>query len=93
MPELSRFYGIVIKMYFGDHDPPHFHAEYAEDRAVITSKRSPFSVDAFNSFKPNALRYTNHMADMAFHVVASATHVGLTQALAGQNGIRNDRSR
>ena len=36
MPELSRFYGIVIKMYFGDHDPPHFHAEYAEDRAVIS---------------------------------------------------------
>ena len=35
MPELSRFYGIVIKMYFGDHDPAHFHAEYAEDRAVI----------------------------------------------------------
>ena len=35
MPELSRFYGIVIKMYFGDHDPPHFHAEYAEHRAVI----------------------------------------------------------
>jgi hypothetical protein len=29
MPELSRFYGIVIKMYFGDHAPPHFHAEYA----------------------------------------------------------------
>lgn len=35
MPEISRFYGIVIKMYFGDHAPPHFHAEYAEDRAVI----------------------------------------------------------
>ena len=35
MPELSRFYGIVIKMYFGDHDPPHFHAEYAEDHAVL----------------------------------------------------------
>jgi hypothetical protein len=35
MPELSRFYGIVIKMYFGDHDPPHFHAEYGGDRAVI----------------------------------------------------------
>ena len=25
MPELSRFYGIVIKMYFDDHDPSHFH--------------------------------------------------------------------
>jgi hypothetical protein len=36
MPELSRFYGIVIKMYFDDHDPPHFHAEYAEDVAVIS---------------------------------------------------------
>ena len=36
MPEISRFYGIVIKMYFGDHAPPHFHAEYAEDRAVIS---------------------------------------------------------
>ena len=30
MPEISRFYGIVIKMYFADHNPPHFHAEYAE---------------------------------------------------------------
>ena len=35
MPEISRFYGIVIKMYFGDHPPPHFHAEYAEDTAVV----------------------------------------------------------
>jgi hypothetical protein len=36
MPELSRFYGIVIKMYFDDHEPPHFHAEYAEDEAVLS---------------------------------------------------------
>ena len=36
MPELSRFYGIVIKMYFDDHDPSHFHAEYAEDEAIIS---------------------------------------------------------
>ena len=35
MPELSRFYGIVIKMYFADHAPPHFHAEYAEFEARI----------------------------------------------------------
>ncbi|MFQ5754137.1 MAG: DUF4160 domain-containing protein, partial [bacterium] len=27
MPEISRFYGIIIKMYFNDHVPPHFHAE------------------------------------------------------------------
>lgn len=28
IPEISRFYGIIIKMYFSDHSPPHFHAEY-----------------------------------------------------------------
>jgi hypothetical protein len=28
MPEISRFFGIVIQMYFDDHNPPHFHAEY-----------------------------------------------------------------
>jgi hypothetical protein len=28
MPEISRFYGIVIRMYFVDHNPPHFHADY-----------------------------------------------------------------
>lgn len=28
MPEISRFYGIIIRMYFKDHVPPHFHAEY-----------------------------------------------------------------
>ena len=35
MPELSRFYGIVIQMYFGDHPPPHFHAIYGGSRAVV----------------------------------------------------------
>ena len=30
MPELCRFLGIVIYMYYRDHAPPHFHAEYAE---------------------------------------------------------------
>jgi hypothetical protein len=35
VPEICRFYGIVIKMYFADHVPPHFHAEYAEHEARI----------------------------------------------------------
>jgi hypothetical protein len=30
MPEITRFYGIVIKLFFGDHPPPHFHAVYGE---------------------------------------------------------------
>lgn len=36
MPELSRFYGVRIKMYYDDHLPPHFHAEYGGDEAVIS---------------------------------------------------------
>lgn len=35
MPEISRFFGIIIKMYYGDHAPPHFHTEYGEHKAVI----------------------------------------------------------
>lgn len=35
MPEISQFYGIIIKMYFDDHNPPHFHAEYGGHEAVI----------------------------------------------------------
>ena len=30
MPEISRFYGIIIKLFFGDHPPAHFHAVYGE---------------------------------------------------------------
>lgn len=35
MPEVSRFYGIVIQIYYGDHSPPHFHALYAGEVAQI----------------------------------------------------------
>jgi hypothetical protein len=34
MPSISRFFGLVIYMYFNDHSPPHFHAEYGEWEAV-----------------------------------------------------------
>jgi hypothetical protein len=35
MPEITRFYGIIIKLFFGDHPPPHFHAVYGEDNALF----------------------------------------------------------
>lgn len=35
MAELSRFYGIVIRMYGNDHAPPHFHAVYADRSALV----------------------------------------------------------
>ena len=36
MPEISRFYGIVIRMYFNDHAPSHFHAEYGDAEMVVS---------------------------------------------------------
>ena len=35
MPRLSEFYGIVIYMYWQDHQPPHFHAIYGESEALV----------------------------------------------------------
>ena len=35
MPEISRFFGIVIQMYFADHEPPHFHASYGGAEATV----------------------------------------------------------
>jgi len=36
MPEICRFLGIVIKMFYGDHPPKHFHAEYNDYKALIS---------------------------------------------------------
>jgi hypothetical protein len=35
MPEICRFLGMVITMYFDEHNPPHFHVRYNEYRATI----------------------------------------------------------
>lgn len=35
MPEISRFFGIVIAMFYNDHSPPHFHVRYGEQKAIL----------------------------------------------------------
>jgi hypothetical protein len=35
MPELCRFYGIIIRMFWADHPPPHFHAVYGSHEALV----------------------------------------------------------
>jgi hypothetical protein len=52
MPEISRFFGIVISMFFDDHNPPHFHARYGEER-VATDVRTLQVVDG--ALSPRAL--------------------------------------
>jgi len=49
VPEISRFFGIIIAMYYQDHNPPHFHVRYneykasvsIEDLAILDGKLSP----------------------------------------------------
>ena len=36
MPTICRFYGIIIQMYFDDHNPPHFHVIYNDFKAIIS---------------------------------------------------------
>lgn len=38
MPEICRFWGIIIYMYWDDHAPPHFHAEYGQFKVTIEIK-------------------------------------------------------
>ena len=35
MPEISRFYGIIVYMFFQDHSPPHFHVKYQNFEATV----------------------------------------------------------
>ncbi|HEY9070948.1 MAG TPA: DUF4160 domain-containing protein [Candidatus Ozemobacteraceae bacterium] len=35
MPEISRFFGIIITMNYEDHSPPHFHVRYGDQKAMI----------------------------------------------------------
>jgi hypothetical protein len=35
MPEISRFLGIIIRMYYRDHAPPHFHADYGDSEITV----------------------------------------------------------
>jgi hypothetical protein len=35
MPEISRFLGIVIRMFYDEHNPPHLHAEYSGKKVLV----------------------------------------------------------
>ena len=61
MPTISVFYGIVIAMFFNDHDPPHFHARYAEYRArVAIATGDPLDGD----LPPRATRLVKEWAEL-----------------------------
>ena len=43
MPEVSRFLGIVIRMYYRDHAPPHFHATYGDYEITVEIETGVFA--------------------------------------------------
>ncbi|HEX9774562.1 MAG TPA: DUF4160 domain-containing protein [Actinomycetota bacterium] len=43
MPVISTFFGIVIRMYYRDHAPPHFHAEHQGEQATFTFDGTPLA--------------------------------------------------
>lgn len=61
MPRISFFHGITITMYFLDHEPPHFHARYAEHRAVIAIESGSLLV---GDLPDRALRLVREWADL-----------------------------
>jgi hypothetical protein len=68
MPEISRFLGIVITMYYDDHAPPHFHARYGDAKArfdiesieILSGRLSPRAhrlVQDWGTINRDALMY------------------------------------
>lgn len=61
MPEISRFFGIVIRMYYDEHAPPHFHAEYGSQEIVLDIRT--LAVMA-GSLPPRAIGLVTEWANM-----------------------------
>jgi hypothetical protein len=61
MPEISRFYGIVIRMNTNDHPPPHFHAYYGEQEALVDIRNGTIYR---GSLPPRAWRLVNEWFDL-----------------------------
>ena len=61
MPWICAFYGIIITMYYRDHDPPHFHSVYGEHEAqIVISTLEPL----FGDLPGRALRLVHEWAEL-----------------------------
>lgn len=62
MPEISRFFGIIITLYYNDHPPPHFYVRYGKQKAIVginplTILKGELSNRAWNLVKEWALEH------------------------------------
>lgn len=69
MPEITRFYGIIIKMFYSEHNPPHFHAVYGEyngtfDLKTLEMTEGDLPSKAKGLIKEWAAQYQNELLKM-----------------------------
>ncbi len=77
MPTISLFYGIAIRMYFYDHAPPHFHAIYGGEEAVI-------SIETGEMLDGNLPRYARRLVEEWTALHRQALSDNWDRAHAGQ---------
>ena len=93
MPVVATFYGIVVRMYYNDHGPPHFHVEHGGDRATfdfngeltageLTSPRARPLVVSWAALRRGSLRTTGVAAEPASHLSASRPFDSLRSMVA-----------
>lgn len=80
MPELARFFGIITK-YFNDHPPPHIHARYGQQRAVVSIETLAVLE---GSLSPRVLRLVMewialHRSELRANSTRAEQHVPLTR--------------
>ena len=81
MPEISRFFGIVIHMYYREHGRPHFHAIYGEHEVVIDIS----SGELISGKMPGRVLglvqqwYALHQTELADNAVQASHHQVLTK--------------
>ncbi len=61
MPEISRFFGIIIAMYFDDHGPAHFYVRYGQQKALFDIEKL---VLLHGELSPRVLSLTNEWAKL-----------------------------
>ena len=72
MPEISRFFGIVVQMYYADHEPPHFHVRYSGELiedwylARAEAQLKPISATGVNMLKDIVV--ANALDDYRLHI-------------------------
>lgn len=82
MPEISRFFGIVIAMFYADHAPPHFHVRYGDQKALIAIETLGI---LRGRLSPRALALVTEWA--ALHQAELTANWGLARSYAPLNPI------